>query len=147
MEIDKELHEVLYFRIERTMRRLKEYTRQVLKENKYGITIDQWIILKRISEDDNGISQTDVSNSTFKDPAAITRIIDHLCKKQLVERLPVENDRRAHRLVLTPLGKDLVIEMTPLIQAIRAKGIKDLKEDEVEALKINLDKIYHSLDK
>ncbi|MBX2840146.1 MAG: MarR family transcriptional regulator [Flammeovirgaceae bacterium] len=147
MKIDKELHEVLYFRMERTMRKLKEYTRQVLKENKYGITIDQWIILKRISEDENGLSQTEVSNSTFKDPAAITRIIDHLCKKQLVERHPVENDRRAHNLVLTRLGKNLVVEMTPIIQAIRAKGIEDLKVEEVEALKINLDKIYHSLDK
>ena len=82
---DIQLSDVIYFLTERMMRQAKEVTKVHFKENGFGVTLDQWLVLKRISEVP-GIAQIDIANSTFKDPAAVTRILDILERKALVER-------------------------------------------------------------
>ena len=77
---DKKLEEVVYFLAERMMRRAKEYSKKQFKKEKIDLTIDQWVVLKRISED-VGISQVEIATTTYKDPAAVTRILDILVKK------------------------------------------------------------------
>ncbi|MEO0581050.1 MAG: MarR family transcriptional regulator [Bacteroidota bacterium] len=145
-KFDKDLEDVVYFRIERTMRRVKAHTRKVLKAHNFGVTIDQWITLKRLSEVPDGISQMELAASTFKDPAAITRILDHLVKKELVLRQTVAHDRRTLNLQLSEKGWALVRRMTPHVQAIRQKGVNLLSSEEAEDLKSILDKIYHSME-
>ncbi len=147
MAKDKELHEVVYFRIERTMRRVKKHTREMIKEEGFGVTIDQWIILKRIFDGPKGISQMEVSQSTFKEPAAVTRTLDLLVKKGLVRRDQAENDRRTHLLSLTPKGEQLMERMIPRVQGLRKKGLSLLAPKEVETLKNLLDKIYAGIDR
>jgi DNA-binding MarR family transcriptional regulator len=146
MKFDQALQDVVYYRIERTMRQVKAYTRQVLREHQFGVTIDQWILLKRISEEPAGLSQNDLAQSTFKDPAAITRILDQLAKRNLVTRTEVEGDRRTNNLALTEKGLDLVLQMTPYVKDIRALGLSQLNEQEIEQLKTLLDKVYHSFE-
>ena len=68
---DQPLENVLFFTIDRMMRRSKEITLQIFKEHQFPVTVDQWILLKRISEQ-NGLSQRTLADSTFKDPAAVT---------------------------------------------------------------------------
>lgn len=140
---DKKLKDVAYYWIERAMREVTQQTKQLFKEQKFGITKDQWILLKRISEV-NGISQVDLANSTFKEPAAVTRMIDILERKKLVERKVMIGDRRAYEIHLTSNGLQLVNKMTPFIQELRAKGLSGLSEDEINSLKRIMDKIYHN---
>ena len=77
---DKKLEEVVYFLAERMMRRAREYSKAQFKKEKVDLTIDQWVILKRVSEE-IGISQVEIASSTYKDPAAVTRILDILVRK------------------------------------------------------------------
>jgi DNA-binding MarR family transcriptional regulator len=146
MKLDQDLHEVLYYRIERLMRVVKAHTRQMFREHGFKVTLDQWLTLKRISEVPGGLTQMELSHTIFKDPAAITRIIDLLEKRGLVQRQPVENDRRAYLLTLTSEGLSLVKRMTPHVQLLREKGIHHLDEHEVEMLKNLLDKMYRALE-
>ncbi|MEM9985903.1 MAG: MarR family transcriptional regulator [Bacteroidota bacterium] len=146
MNLDKNLQDVVYYRIERTMRAVRSSTRKLFKEQGFGVNIDQWVLLKRISEEPQGLSQMELSSSTFKDPAAITRSLDNLVKKGLVHKAHEAKDRRAYSLTLTTEGLDLVKQMTPFVQDLRKQGLQDLEPQEVETLKKLLDKIYLSFE-
>lgn len=141
---DINLNEVVYFLMERVMRCAREQTKVQFKEHQADITVDQWILLKRISEDD-GVSQIDIANTTFKDPAAVTRIIDILSRKELVERRAKPDDRRAYLIFLTPKGEGLVKRLTPVVKDLRALGLNSLSEDQINCLKQYLNQMYHNL--
>jgi MarR family transcriptional regulator, organic hydroperoxide resistance regulator len=139
------LDEVLYFLSERMMRRAREYSKLVFAEQGFDISIDQWVILKRISEEE-GISQVDLANATYKDPASVTRILDILGNKGWAERQADENSRRAYKIFLTTDGRNLVEKMLPIVQSIREKGIENLTAKEIETTKKVLRKMYGNLD-
>jgi DNA-binding MarR family transcriptional regulator len=139
------LDEVIYFLSERMMRRARDYSKLVFTENGFDISIDQWVILKRISEEE-GISQVDLANATYKDPASVTRILDILEKKGWAERQADENSRRAYRIVLTSEGGKLVEKMLPVVLSIRAKGVETLSTEDIETTKNVLRKMYGNLD-
>jgi MarR family transcriptional regulator, organic hydroperoxide resistance regulator len=145
MNFNDSLDDVLYFLSERMMRRVREYSKAAFAAHGFDISIDQWVILKRISEE-QGISQIDLANATYKDPASVTRILDILEKKGWTERRADENSRRAYKIYLTTEGVKLVGEMLPLVQAIRAKGIENLTAKEVETTKKVLKKMHANFD-
>jgi DNA-binding MarR family transcriptional regulator len=139
------LDEVIYFLCERMMRRAREYSKTAFAAQGFDVSIDQWVILKRISEE-QGISQVDLANATYKDPASVTRILDILEKKGLSERRVDENSRRAYKIYLTTEGGQLVDKMLPLVQSLRTKGVENLTAEEIETTKSVLKKMYANLD-
>lgn len=145
MRAEENLDEVIYFLSERMMRRAREYSKSEFAKQGFDISIDQWVILKRIWEE-QGISQVDLANATYKDPASVTRILDILEKKGFSERRVDENSRRAYKIFLTTEGVKLFDKMLPLVQAIRAKGIENLNEEEIQITKSVLRKMYSNLD-
>ncbi len=141
---EDKLEEVIYFLLDRTIRRAKQYSQKEFVQRDFGLTVDQWVILKRISES-NGVSQVEISESTYKDPAAITRIIDFLVKENLVERRMNAEDRRKFNVYLTPKGKTTVDKVLPIVVEIRKTGIRDIEQNELENLKNTLNKIYENM--
>ena len=141
---DKKLDDVVYFLAERMMRQARLFMRQQFKAFFTEITLDQWIVLKRVSEEE-GISQIDIASSTFKDPAAVTRILDILQKKNLVERQTHPKDRRAFEVHLTSEGGELVKKLTPIAQEVRALGMEGIDVEEIEVTKKVLKRIYDNL--
>jgi DNA-binding MarR family transcriptional regulator len=139
------LDEVLYFLCERMMRRARDYSKAAFAAQGFDISIDQWVILKKVSEDE-GISQVDLANATYKDPASITRILDILEKKGWAERRIDENSRRAYKIHLTTEGGQFVEKMLPLVVSIREKGTEKLTAKEMETAKKVLKKMYVNLD-
>ena len=139
------LNEVLYFLCERMMRRAKDYSKAAFAAQGFDISIDQWVILKRISQDE-GISQVDLANATYKDPASVTRILDILEKKGWAERRADEKSRRAYKIHLTTEGAAFVAQVMPLVLEIREKGAENLTPEEIQVTKTALKKMYASLD-
>ena len=138
---DIKLEEVYIYLLERTIRQCKKYSQSALAEIDVKITGDQWVILKRIYEGE-GISQREIASLTYKDPASVTRTLDILEKKTLIERKAVNNDRRAYSLYLTKAGKNLVEKITPVAKDVRKKGLKGISPTEQEQFKSLLNKIY-----
>jgi MarR family transcriptional regulator, organic hydroperoxide resistance regulator len=145
MNLNENLDSVLYFLSERMMRRVKEYSKAAFAAQGFDISIDQWVVLKRISEE-QGISQVELANATFKDPASVTRILDILEKKGWTERQTDNQSRRAYKICLTAEGVKLVAQMLPLVQSIRVKGLENLTEEEIETAKAVLKKMYTNFD-
>ena len=83
------------------------------------ITIEQWSVLYHLWKED-GLSQQELCNRTFRDKPSITRLIDNLEKQKLVKRVASPTDRRinlawllflrlAHRFrYLVPLNHKLL---------------------------------------
>ena len=64
------------------------------------ITIEQWSVLYHLWKED-GLSQQELGNRTFRDKASITRLIDNIEKLGLVERIASKEDRRVNLVYLT----------------------------------------------
>ena len=76
----------------------------------------------------------------------MTRIIDLLCKKGYVERIPHPQDRRSFQLHLTDSGVAKVTSLRPKILEIREKAWENLNENDFDEFKRILNTIYQNLD-
>jgi DNA-binding MarR family transcriptional regulator len=138
-EEDKKLDEVYFYWMERAMKAQRKATNKLFRNLGINLTSDQWIILKRLSEEE-GQTQRELSESISKDPASMTRILDLLEKEQLIER--VSADRRSFIVHLTNKGKSLVERVIPEAVKYRQKGIEGLSEEEMRVFRKVLNTIY-----
>ena len=133
------------FLLDRTARKVKQYAQQQFKTGDFDVTVDQWLVLKNLSENEH-MSQTELANLVFKDHPTLTRIIDLLCKKGYVERVPHPQDRRSFQLHLTGTGVSKVTSLRPKILEIREKAWENLSEHDFDEFKRILNTIYQNLD-
>ena len=140
-----ELFSTYSYLLDRTARKVKQYAQRRFNAENYDITVDQWIIIKRLNQN-NDLNQTQLAEITGKDTPTLTRIIDLLCKKGLTERRVQPTDRRCFTVHLTELGTQTVEEWTPKMSEIRMKAWENLTEDDYLNLKRILDTIYNNLD-
>jgi DNA-binding MarR family transcriptional regulator len=131
--------------LERTARKVKQYAQRRFNAENYDITVDQWLILKNLSSE-NDLNQSQLAEITGKDHPTLTRIIDLLCRKGLTERKVHPFDRRSFHIHLTDLGNNRVTEWSPKMSEIRMKAWENLTEDDYLNLKRILDTIYNNLD-
>ncbi len=133
------------FLLDRTARKVKQYAQQQFKTGDFDVTVDQWLVLKNLSENEH-MSQTELANLVFKDHPTLTRIIDILCKKGWVERVTHPQDRRSFQLHLTEQGISKVNLLRPKIFEIREKAWENLSDQDFEEFKRILNTIYSNLD-
>jgi MarR family transcriptional regulator, transcriptional regulator for hemolysin len=139
-----DLNNVVNFLMEQTVRQIRNYGQRQLDLLQSGITVDQWVLLK-IIEEHGQISQVDIAQVALKDTASITRILDLLQKKGLIQRNDDDFDRRKYLISLTPDGKGFFNRMLPQISQIRDQVVKGLSKEEIQALKSTLNKIRQNL--
>ncbi|MCB9082372.1 MAG: MarR family transcriptional regulator [Lewinellaceae bacterium] len=133
------------FILERTAKRLKQYFQQQLLLLDAGITIDQWVMLQSV-EHTPGINQLDLAKAVFKDAPTVTRMIDLLVNKGLLERRPDPGDRRRFCIHLTPAGQAKIQEVLPHMRQFRQEAWAGLTEGETETLMSLLNKVFQHLE-
>jgi DNA-binding MarR family transcriptional regulator len=132
------------FLLDQTARRVKQYAKQRFRELGWTITIDQWAVLKQLY-DKGEVNQRELATNTFKDHPTMTRIIDLLKAKELIERKPHPNDRRSFIIALTAEGNAMVEDCLPEVQKIRMKAWENLSEKDFHEFKRILESIYQNL--
>lgn len=135
---------ILGFVIERTSKRMKQHFQRMLKEAATDITVDQWIILQLLNKGD-GISQLEIAQQTYKDAPTVTRIIDLLVSKDLLERQSDTDDRRRFNIHLTDMGHAKIEEVMPLAKQFRAKAWAGLTDEDKSQLTSYLNTIFKNL--
>lgn len=140
----EKLDDVVYFLIEQTDRKAKAHSAQAFLQAGIDITVEQWVLLKLI-EQNAEISQNELAEKATKDAASITRMLDILQKKGLVQRLDAPNDRRKYLLALTAQGQALIAQHMNLVLGLRKQGVKGFSKQELEALKGMLLRIQSNL--
>lgn len=115
------------------------------KLNDYDISLDQWIILSLIYQKE-GSNQKNLAEISHKDRAVITRILNKLENKGLIERKSSYHDKREFSVYLTDKGKDLYIKTAGLMSQ-NAQEIKNyFSENELEQFKSLLNNLSSNLE-
>jgi len=133
------------FLLNRTARRVKQYAQKRFKDFEFGITVDQWTVLKALYESPD-MNQSELAKITFKDTPTLTRILDLLADKAMVERAMDAKDRRRFQVLLTEQGRLKVEEMKPKVAEIRKKAWENLSNQDFEHFKNVLETIYKNLE-
>ena len=142
--MDEELYSSYSFLLDRTARRVKQYAQQKFKELKFNVTVDQWLVMKHLYENET-MKQNALAEILFKDNPTLTRIIDLLCEKGLTARKQHPTDRRCFQVSLTKQGKSQVEQMKPKIARIRLKAWEGLSTKDFTHFTKVLDTIYKNL--
>lgn len=71
-----------------------------LELKEYGLSAAEYPVMLRLYRSD-GITQEEISREVQVDKSAVTRVLQSLMAKGLVERRRDENDRRCNRIFLT----------------------------------------------
>ena len=130
--------------IERTAKRLKRSFQQALAQEDGEITVDQWVLLDYIGKNP-GQSQNDIADATAKDKPTVTRILDRLEEKELVERMADDSDRRKFGIYPTTRGKQKRNKLLPIVEQFRLAHYDGLSDGDVSNLLRILEQINHNI--
>ncbi len=130
----EDINDVILFQIDKTSKVSKLYSQREFDKLDFGITIEQWILLK-IIEESGQLSQKELAEKSLRDPASITRTLDILQKKGYITREAVENNRRQYHIILTNEGAQFVKKHMKVVKEHRAKSTEGFTTEEVELLR------------
>ena len=109
-----------------------------------NLTIEQWSVLYHLWKED-GKSQQELCNATFRDKPSITRLVDNLEKLGLVKRVASENDRRINKVYLTKQALKLQEETMALAEETLNEALDGVSAEHVNLCKEVLQKVYDNL--
>lgn len=109
-----------------------------------NLTIEQWSVLYHLWKED-GMSQQDLCNATFRDKPSITRLIDNLEKLNLVKRVSHEKDRRINKVYLTKQAQKLQEETMQMAGETLNEALEGVPAGQIEMCKEVLQKVYDNL--
>ncbi len=108
------------------------------------ITIEQWSVLYHLWKED-GQSQQQLCDATFRDKPSITRLVDNLEKLGLVKRNPAKDDRRINKICLTIEAQKLQEEAMEVATQTLNEALAGVTNGQVEIAKEVLQKVYENL--
>jgi DNA-binding MarR family transcriptional regulator len=112
---------------------------------RYGLTEPQSAVVRNLYN--NGpMSSADLSRNLFVTPSNITGIIDRLEKKQFVERIKKEGDRRVALITLTQAGQELSKTLPDPIMEKFIAELADLEPEHVQLLAMAMNQILNLID-
>lgn len=109
-----------------------------------NLTIEQWSVLYHLWKQD-GASQQELCNATFRDKPSITRLVDNLEKLNLVKRVSHDKDRRINKIFLTKTAQRLQEETMQLAEETLNEALSGVPANQVEMCKEVLQKVYDNL--
>lgn len=125
--------------------KLKQYTTLALKQNDVDLTPEQFLLVDLLWNH-GSMSQQSLADLMRKDKNSITKLVDGLEKKQLVERCKDMNDRRSNLVVLTgradAMKKDAKEKGISMMDDI----LQGISEEELRSFLSTLDKITKNMD-
>lgn len=126
----EKLDEIVFYNLEKSIKSYRQFAQRQINQAGFDITIDQWLILQTIQENAD-YSQQQIAEKVFKDFASVTRMIELLVKKGLLERAFHEEDRRRFKLTLTQAGIKIIADVQPIIQQNRKQALQSLSESDI----------------
>lgn len=79
------------------------------------------------------MNQTELAVALEIEGPTLVSLLDGLEKQGLIKRQPVEGDRRAKQVALTPAGQEQAAHVNGLIKEFRSDLMKDVSEDDLKA--------------
>lgn len=137
------LNTVIFYVLEKTIKRYRQFAQGNIDRAGLDITIDQWLVLNVIQEVP-ALGQQEIAERVFKDQASVARIIDLLVKKKLLTQTASQQDRRRVDRELTPEGWQLLQEVKPIIAQNRSIALSGLSEPAIDQLRQTLEMVFEN---
>src|SRR6266516_4259082 len=114
------------------------------KRSGIEITIEKWSVLYHLWKNE-GQSQQQLCDATFRDKPSITRLVDNLEKLNLVKRVPSGNDRRINLIYLTKQGLKFEKQTMQLAEQTLNEALTGVPTSQVDVCKEVLQVVYDNL--
>jgi DNA-binding MarR family transcriptional regulator len=108
------------------------------------ITIEQWSVLYHLWKEE-GQSQQQLCDATFRDKPSITRLVDNLEKLKLVKRVPSKEDRRINLIYLTKEAIQLQERSMEVANQTLNEALNGVTNGQIEIAKEVLHTVYENL--
>ncbi len=105
------------------------------------ITPEQWTVLLSLWKQD-GVTQQDLCNATFKDKPSMTRLLDNMERQHLVVRISDKKDKRINLIHLTKTGREMESRANPIVERTLQEALKNISLEELETAQEVLKKIF-----
>lgn len=140
-QADFHLHNSFVFWITRLSSVMKEQFNQQLQEQ--DVTWPQWMILN-VLHHQLAKTPAQIADNIGVDRSAVTRLLDRLEAKSLVERVHDGIDRRSIKIFITEVGKRLMVELNEAAVRHQEDFLRELHPTEMRAFKANVQKLLRA---
>jgi len=104
----------------------------------FGISPQQYNILRILRGAKEPLSVQTIKERMIERSPNATRLMDKLCAKKCIQRLPSETDRRVVKIAITEQGKDL---LKSIPSNFNKELLENITEEEAKQLSDLLDKM------
>lgn len=112
----------------------------------FGISLSQFNVLRILNgKYPEGYPRCDIISRMIEPAPDVTRLIDRLIKRKLVERYSSRKDRRLSLARITKKGKSLLKKIKPEIDSLNNIISNNLNKTESKQLTALLEKVYAGL--
>jgi DNA-binding MarR family transcriptional regulator len=115
------------------------------REHGEEITPEQWAVLIRLWERD-ARTQSELSDATFRDPPTMSRIVDGMQDRGLLERQVSLKDSRVRIVSLTRKGKALQKKLVPVVQQIVERMLAGIDDSALVTTRDTLRRMFANLE-
>lgn len=129
----------------RAHRTLKNHIQRAFAEAGHEVTVEQMGVLTILWHKD-GISQQDLVNMVHKAKSSITRLLDNMENRNLVVRIPDENDKRNRLVYLTRKGRSLREALEEILQDTLHRATEGITPAEIATARKVMTQMYLNLD-
>ena len=128
--------------LERTAHNIKDDVNLKFKLSGYGVSYEQWVVLNAIN-DNEGVTQIELSRMCHKEPASICRTLKYLSKKDLIVKSSDPNNKKIKRVELNIKGRVLVEKARHSVEEVSQKFLENIFDRELNLFIKILDRIQH----
>lgn len=116
-----------------------------LRAQEMGLTLPRARLLLQLGKEDGPI-QSDLAGLLDIEQPTLVRLLDGLERLGLVERRPVEGDRRARRVFLTPAARAQAEGVLTFVEKLRGDVFAGIDPREIEIAAGVLDKMSRNIE-
>lgn len=108
------------------------------------LTAEQWIVLVNVGHHE-GECQQYFARFSGKDKTSIARLLVAMEEHGLIRREPDSADRRQNMIFLTPRGRALMDEATPVVESTLAEAVHGIDKSELDVCRRVLREIFENM--
>ena len=111
--------------------------------SKYDISFSQYCMIMKIHS--SGTSMSHLANNLGLDKSTLTRNINILIKREIVEKFRDSNDLRVYKVILSNKGEKLKVDLYSDLDSFSSKLLFSLDDDTQNKINV-IDKLVQKLD-
>lgn len=137
------LRDSIGYLLKRSQRLMQERIEGLFEQQ--GFTLQQWVVLMYV-RDGLAVTIADICRDLHHDSGAMTRLVDQLESRKLIERRRSEDDRRVVELSLTAAGTEVLETLVPIACDALNTALEGFSRDEVKLLQSMLRRLTGRLE-